>query len=95
MSKAHAQAQLQAALSGKALPPLPWVMSGFIPGGNQQVFMRGGNGIISKLSVHFRLETSLLFSHNMLSCFLKKNKTEKSQTLALSSSLAGWTQSCV
>lgn len=39
MSKALAQAQLQARFSRKALPPLPWVMSGFIPGGNWQVFV--------------------------------------------------------
>lgn len=69
MSKAHAQAQLQECFSGKALPPLPWVMSGFIPGGNRQVFIGGGNSFINKLSIHFLLETFLLFSHNMLSCF--------------------------
>ena len=69
MSKANAQAQLRACFSGKALPPLPWVVSGFIPGGSRQVFMRGGNGVLNKLCIHFLLETSLLFSHNMLSCF--------------------------
>lgn len=38
----------------------------------------GGNSVINKLSVHFRRQLFLLFSHNMLSCFSKKQNKTKS-----------------
>lgn len=48
-------------------------MAGFIPPAGVHV-KGGGNSVINKLSIHFRRELFLLFSHNMLSCLLKKKK---------------------
>lgn len=80
MSKTHGPTQPRACSSGKTLPSLPRVVAAFIPPAG--VHVKRGNSVINKLSIHFRRELFLLFSHNMLSWFflgfffLNTNKTK-------------------